>query len=75
MKTIRQICATIVLITVLAFSAFAGEMSTGIATPPPPTQQGEMSTTVSGQMDTGITTTDTATEIALNLLPSLLALF
>jgi hypothetical protein len=37
MRSLRQFCAASILVLVLAFSAFAGEMSTpGITAPPPP---------------------------------------
>lgn len=74
MKSLRQLCAALVLALVLELSAFAGEMSTTIASPPPPPPQGNMSTTVACDMTTGIADTDTATEVALNLLQSLLTL-
>lgn len=76
MKTLRHLCAALALTFVLALPAFAGQMDTGITAPPPP-PQGNMSTTVAGQMDAGIAPTDTATamEVALSLLQSLLSLF
>jgi hypothetical protein len=67
MKTLRQICAVLVLILALTTSVFAGNMTTMITDPPPPS-----SATVGGQMDTGVA--DPATEVALSLLQSLLAL-
>jgi hypothetical protein len=88
MKTLRRLCAVFVLTLVLALSAFAGDMSTGITAPPPPstsqaTTAGDMSTGVTGDMSTGITgdittgvmATDPATDIFLSLLQSLLSLF
>lgn len=79
MKNLQQLCAAFVLTLTLVLSAFAGEMSTGIATPSPftsqATAQGEMSTTVAGQIDTGVASADSAAEIALNLLQSVLSLF
>jgi hypothetical protein len=79
MKTLRQLCAAFVLTLALSFSAFAGNMPAGVTEPPPPdseaTSQGEMSTGVTGDMPTGATTIDPATEALLNLLQSLLALF
>jgi hypothetical protein len=69
-----------VLILALALSAFAGDMSTTVvSSPPPPTEQamtqGDISTTVAGDMTTGVTAIEPATEITLNLLQSLLSLF
>ena len=87
MKTLRRFCAGCVLTLALALAAFAGEMPTGITTPPPPssqeTTQGDMSTTVTGEITTGIagdmsagvTATDSTTDALLNLLQSLLSLF
>ena len=87
MKTLRRLCAGCVLTLALALAAFAGEMPTGIATPPPPasqeTTQGETTTGVAGDMTTGfagnmpagITATDPATDALLTLLQTLLSLF
>jgi hypothetical protein len=80
MKTLRQLCVASVLVLALAIPAFAGEIQIGVA--PPPTQtsmaNGEIQTTVTGQAETGsseATAADSATEIALNMLQSVLALF
>jgi len=68
-------------ILALAIPAFAGEMETGKTTPPTTptaTTAGEIHTTVTGQEETvssEATATDSATEIALNLLQSVLSLF
>lgn len=59
MKASQQICIASVLTLTLAFSAFAGDMST----------------TFAGQIQTSVTTMDAATEIVLNLAQSVLALF
>jgi hypothetical protein len=81
MKTLRQLCVASVFVFALASPAFAGEIQTPLAPPPPAqsvTAQGEISTTVTGQEETGsseATAADSATEIALNLLQSVLALF
>lgn len=82
MKPLRRLCVALVLTLVLALSAFAGDIQTGITTtPPPPESQatttgeistgvtGDMSTTAAGQMDTGVT------DVALSLLQSVLSLF
>lgn len=79
MKNFRQFCATAVLTSVLTFSAYAGEIQTGKATPPPvPTA------TLDGEIQTGITSTsgttnsgavDPVAEMALLLLQSILSLF
>ena len=78
MKPLRRLCATFVLALALALPAFAGDMTTGVAAPPPRSQAtatGDMSTTAAGDMTTGITATDPATDILLSLLQSLLSLF
>lgn len=80
MKNLQRLCASVVLTLALAASGFAGQIDTG-KTPPPPS-----SATAAGQIDTGIAPPDTApngettsvesvTEMALNLLQSVLALF
>ena len=84
MKTLRQLCVASVFVFSLTFPAFAGEIQTGVA-PPPPSQPAqtatvndEMQTGLTGQEETGsdeVSATDSATEIALNLLQSVLALF
>jgi hypothetical protein len=65
---------------VFALSAFAGDISTTVvSTPPPPTEQamtqGDISTTVAGDITTGVTAIDPAMEVMLSLLQSLLSLF
>jgi hypothetical protein len=84
MKTLRQICVVVVFTLALTTSAFAGEIEIGKMSPPPsqPTQaattQGDIQTGVTGQEETGsgeVSATDSATEIALNLLQSVLSLF
>lgn len=83
MKTLRQLCVASVFVFALAIPAFAGEISTGVAPPPSQPAQtatvnGEISTGITGQEETGsseATAADSATEIALNLLQSVLALF
>jgi hypothetical protein len=76
MKSLRQLCAVIVLTMALALTAFAGEMSTTVVDPSPPSEQsateGNMTTMSAGQMGAG--NADPATAVALNLLQSLLAL-
>lgn len=91
MKNCRNGAAALVLALVLSTSAFAGEIHTGIAAPPPPpAANGEMHTGVTdggihtgatdGVMQTGAAAstpqaTDSVTEIALGLLQSLMNLF
>lgn len=82
MKNLQRLCASVVLTLALAASVFAGQIDTGKTPPPPP----PTSATAAGQIDTGIAPPDTTpngettsvesvTEIALNLLQSVLALF
>lgn len=84
MKKLRQPCVAFVLIFVLTLPAFAGQMDTGFAPPPPrapasATTEGEISTTVAGNMSATkseeATAADSVTEIALSLLQSVLSLF
>ena len=80
MKTLRQLSVASVFVFVLAMPAFAGEISTGIAPPPPPhaATAGQIETGITGQIETDsseATSADSATEIALNLLQSVLSLF
>jgi hypothetical protein len=81
MKTLRQLPVALVFTLALTMPAFAGEMETGKTTPSPTptaTTAGEIHTTVTGQEETGsseATATDSATELALNLLQSVLSLF
>lgn len=86
MKPLRQLCAVFVLALALSLSSFAGEIQTGVTTPPPPSQMmstgdistgvtGEISTGITGDITTGVTATDPATDIFLSLLQSLLSLF
>jgi hypothetical protein len=81
MKTLRQLSVVAMFVFALAVPAFAGEIQIPLAPPQPAqsaTTQGEIHTGVTGQEETGsseATATDSATEIALNLLQSVLALF
>jgi len=87
MKTLRQLCVASVFVFSLAIPAFAGEIQTTVAPPQPAqtsttsgqaTVNGQIETTVTGQGETGsgeVSATDSATEIALNLLQTVLALF
>lgn len=85
MKQLRILCALVVLTFALMVPAYAGNISTGIADPPPPpsssaTTDGNISTGITSQTTegTGETTASASssiTEIAVNLLQSVLALF
>ncbi|MFL6284912.1 MAG: hypothetical protein ACJ74Q_17350 [Pyrinomonadaceae bacterium] len=80
MKTLRQLPVALLFTLALTIPAFAGEMETGKTTPSPTptaTTAGKIETGITGQMDTGsseATATDSTTEIALNLLQSVLSL-
>ena len=83
MKTLRQLCVASVFVFALTIPAFAGEISTGVAPPAPPAQtqpattNGEISTGLTGQEETGsgeASATDSATAAVLNLLQTVLAL-
>ena len=81
MKTLRQLCVALMFTLALTIPTFAGDIETTIAPPQPAqpaTAQGEMQTTVTGQIEIGsseATAAGSATEIALNLLQSVLSLF
>jgi hypothetical protein len=83
MKTLRQLSVALVFALALTAPALAGDIETG-KTPPPPSNQtiatadGQIETTVAGQIETGsseTTAADSATEVALSLLQSVLSLF
>ncbi len=80
MKTFRQLCIALVLALAFSLSIFAGDMSTTVAPPAPPsnaTTAGEMSTTITSESP--VTESEDAsalisvTEVALNALQSILA--
>jgi hypothetical protein len=82
MKTLRQLCVVAVFTLALAIPALAGEMPIG--SPTTPTSQPQ-TTTLNGEMPIGLTgqeetnsgeatAADSTTEIALNLLQSVLSL-
>jgi hypothetical protein len=83
MKNLHRLCGAVVFALAFTIPAFAGDIQTGVAPPPSQPAQtatlnGDIQTGVTGQEETGsseATATDSATEIALNLLQSLLALF
>jgi hypothetical protein len=84
MKNLRRLSVALVFTLALTIPALAGEIDTTKTSSPP--SQPAQTATVNGQIDTGITgqtetgsgevsATDSATEIALNLLQTVLALF
>jgi hypothetical protein len=82
MKAIRQLFVASVFTLALTLPAFAGEIQTPKTqpTPTPAITQGEIQTPLTGQLETTgsvseATAIDSATEIALNLIQSVLLLF
>ena len=83
MKNLRQLCAAVVLTLAFAASASAGTMWPGVVSPTPtpePTQSASTSEDQTAQADGTMHTEmaesepDAVTEIALNLLQSVLSL-
>jgi hypothetical protein len=81
MRRLRRIFLASLFTFALVSPALAGQIEIGYQPPPPAqtvTANGGIQTGVTGQMDTGsgeTTTADSATEIVLNLLQSVLSLF
>lgn len=86
MNRVRQLCAITLLTVVLAAStALAGNMPTGVTSPPPPESvTGQMpggvtsssEASVTGDMPLGVASEiDPVTELMLSLLQSVLSLF
>ncbi|HXD30138.1 MAG TPA: hypothetical protein VN643_03420 [Pyrinomonadaceae bacterium] len=78
MKKTLRFCLVSAFILVLTTATFAGEIQTGKAPPPPPDQQ---SATTPGEIDTGREipnpqeASDSVTDIALELLQTMLSVF
>ena len=70
MKTLRKLCAAVLLTSVLAVSANAGDMWTGYTNPPPPPPPSTTGTTQApGEISAGITETmATLLDVALSML-------
>lgn len=78
MKTLRQLFVASAFTLALSIPAFAGQIDTPKTQPAPVTREGEIHTTLTGQEETGggeVSATDSATEIVLNLIQSVLSLF
>ncbi len=83
MRNLRILCAAVVLALAFAAPAFAGNIHTGVASPPPPQPAsmtvGQTESEANGTIHTGVAESepeaDTVTGIALNLLQSVLSLF
>lgn len=78
MKTLRQLFAAVVLVTMVALPTVAGEITTMIA-PPPPAIAGDMHTGVPGDITTMNTDAEavvgSATDAVGALIQSVLSLF
>ena len=79
MRNVQRLIAAAVLTCVLALPVFAGHIDTGRTGPQPsPSPSSATVTTetasISGHIDTGVTTPDSLTGMALSLINSLLAL-
>jgi hypothetical protein len=77
MKNLRQLSVALAFTFALAIPAFAGEIETTLVPPTAPAHitQGEIHTTVTGQAEEATAATDSATQVALNILQSVLSLF
>ena len=84
MKTFRRFSVACAFTLALTVPTFAGQIETMVAPPPPPasaqtaTTDGQIDTTKSGQTETNggeVSATGSATNAALNLVQSVLALF
>lgn len=79
MKKLQRLCVAGVFTLVLTTTTFAGDIHTGGITQPPPPPAS--STITQGDIETGPSvqnsqaTSDSVTDIALNLLQTMLALF
>lgn len=80
MKTLRYFLVTLLLALALSITAFAGEMTTGVATPQPaptPTPEGQMLTPDNGEISTPnseAVADEVLAEAALSLLQGVLSL-
>ena len=77
MRTLRQFFAAVVLVTIFTLPAFAGDITTMIAPPPPPIA-GDMHTGVTGDIhtmnDDAVVVDGSVTDAAVALLQSVLSL-
>lgn len=65
MKKLQKPCATLLLISTLTLSAFAGQIEIG--SPQPPPAQGDISTTLNGEMTAGAPEDMHATETSADV--------
>lgn len=76
MKRLKQLSMAVVLTLMFALSAFAGDIQIPAPAPPPPGASSEMAP---GEIHIGVNSPaapgDSVTEVALNILQSLLSVF
>ena len=78
MRKLQRFTMAVVLTFMLAAFVFAGDILTGYAPPPPPASSSAAAPGdiyIPGQTDTPLARSDSVTEVALNLLMSVLAVF
>lgn len=73
MNTIKRISMATFLVVILTTTTFAGTIHTGVVNPPPPPEESTATATTetlseSGEISTGLVSSDLSTEILLNLL-------
>lgn len=78
MKHLKRFATVAVFVLTLTTASFAGQISTGITSPPPPPQNSieqADANNVGGEVTTDAQASDSVVEVALSLVESLLALF
>ena len=80
MKTLRQFSLALMLGLAFTSSAIAGDITTGVTSPPPPAPSsvaadGDITTGLNGEISTTAQASDSVVDIALSLVQSVLALF
>lgn len=73
MKKLHELCAATMLLILLSVSALAGEISTGVISPPPP-PPASATVTAPGEIGTGATTVPAESQIESETLLSQLTL-
>jgi hypothetical protein len=74
MNTIKRISMATFLVVLLTTTTYAGTIHTGVVNPPPPPPEESTATATtetlseSGEISTGLVSSDLSTEILLNLL-------
>lgn len=74
MKSLGRLCAGVILALSLTLSTYAGHISCPGITDEPPTTTEATTTeeTITGEMQNGVESTDTLTELAISLLTTIL---